>query len=53
MDQVMYLIKMMKDSGRQLIGFDLCEVSDGDSAAGLDALYGARVLFKLCNFMVG
>lgn len=49
-EQVYYLLKTVLRSGRQLIGFDLVEVGVGDT--GWDANVGARVLFKLCNFLV-
>ena len=53
MDQIFYLFKMLHSSGRQIIGFDLNEVSNGEHIGeGIDAIVGARVLFKLCNFMV-
>lgn len=52
-EQIFYLLKMLHDSGRQLVGFDLNEVSCGDHIGdSIDAITGARVLFKLCNFMV-
>lgn len=52
-EQIFYLLKMLHSSGRQLIGFDLNEVSCGDQVGdSIDAITGARVLFKLCNFMV-
>ena len=52
-EQIFYLIKMLHDSGREIIGFDLNEVSSGEHIGdGIDAIVGARVLFKLCNFMV-
>ena len=51
--QVFYLFKLVHKSGRQIIGFDLNEVSCGEhSSDGLDAIVGARVLYKLCNYMV-
>ncbi|MES2702415.1 MAG: agmatinase family protein [Bacteroidota bacterium] len=53
-EQVFYLFRMLHQSGRQLIGFDLNEVSSGHTPGdGIDAIVGARMLFKLCNFMVG
>ncbi len=53
-DQIFYLFNMVRKSGRQIIGFDLNEVSGGDHIGdGIDAIVGARVLFKLCNYMVG
>jgi len=52
-EQVFYLFRMLHLSGRQIIGFDLNEVSNGDHIGdGIDAIVGARVLFKLCNFIV-
>ncbi len=52
-EQIFYLFKMLHDSGREIIGFDLNEVSSGNPATeSIDAIVGARVLFKLCNFMV-
>ena len=52
-EQIFYLFRMIRASGRQIIGFDLNEVSNGDHIGdGIDAIVGARVLFKLCNFMV-
>ncbi|HVI49381.1 MAG TPA: agmatinase family protein [Chitinophaga sp.] len=49
-EQVYYLFKRILASGRQLIGFDLNEVSA--SHTDWDANVGARVLFKLCNLLV-
>ena len=52
-EQIFYLFKMLHDSGREIIGFDLNEVSAGAQGEdGIDAIVGARVLFKLCNYMV-
>lgn len=53
LEQVFYLFKQVHESGRQLIGFDLNEVSTGEhSQDGIDSIVGARALYKLCNFMV-
>lgn len=53
LEQVFYLFRRLRESGRQLIGFDLNEVSCGEhSVDGIDAIVGARILYKLCNFMV-
>jgi agmatinase len=49
-EQIFYLLKNIIRSGRQLIGFDLVEVGVGENT--WDANVGARVLFKLCNFLV-
>jgi len=47
--QVFYMIKKIIESGRQFIGFDLDEISVGDT--DLDANVGARILWKLCNLL--
>ncbi|NSL87457.1 agmatinase family protein [Chitinophaga sp. Mgbs1] len=49
-EQIYFLFKRVLASGRQLIGFDLNEVSA--SHDDWDANVGARVLFKLCNLLV-
>ncbi len=52
-EQIFYLFRMMRAAGKEIIGFDLNEVSNGDHIGdSIDAIVGARVLFKLCNFMV-
>lgn len=52
-EQVIYLFRMLRRSGRQIIGFDLNEVSCGIHAGdGIDAIVGARVLYKLCNYIM-
>lgn len=48
--QVFYLFKQIINSGKQIIGFDLSEVSTSEN--GWDANVGARVLFKMCNLMI-
>lgn len=49
-EEVFYLFRKLLDSGRKLIGFDLCEV--GTSDTDWNSNVGARVLFKLCNLLV-
>jgi agmatinase len=49
-EQVYYLFKKILQSGRKLIGFDLSEVGIGER--DWDANVGARVLLKLCNFLM-
>jgi agmatinase len=49
-EQVFYLFNKLQKAGKQVIGFDLSEVSTSES--GWDANVGARVLFKLCNLLV-
>lgn len=48
-EQANYLIKQLVKSGREIIGFDLCEVAPGDS--DWNGNVGARVLMKLINWM--
>lgn len=45
--ETFFLIKKVVESGRKIIGFDLCEVGNKE----WDANVGARVLYKLCNLM--
>lgn len=49
-EQVLYLIKQVLKSGRELISFDLVEV--GVSENDWDANVGARILFRLCNMLI-
>lgn len=49
-EQVIYLIKKVKETGRELIGFDLVEIGVGDN--DWDSNVGARLLFRICNIMV-
>lgn len=50
---IFYLIKTLVKSGREIIGFDLNEVSvgEGDDET-IDSIVGARALYKLCNYML-
>jgi len=54
--QALYLLREVVRAGRRIIGFDLNEVCPGEDGAGKkaewDANVGARLLYKLCNFMV-
>ncbi len=49
-EQVFYIFKKIQQAGKQIIGFDLSEVSTSETY--WDANVGARVLFKLCNLLV-
>lgn len=49
-EQIFYLIRKLLKSGRKIIGFDLNEV--GVDTNDWDANVGARVLYKLCNFLL-
>lgn len=46
--EVLYLFKKVVQSGRKIIGFDLNEVSPGETE--WDANVGARILYKLCGW---
>ena len=48
-EEVFYIFRKVLESGRKIIGFDLCEV--GVSETDWNANVGARVLFKLCNLL--
>lgn len=52
LEQVFYLLRKLRDSGREIIGFDLNEVSTGAHAHGIDSIVGARALYKLCNLIL-
>lgn len=45
-NEAMFLLTALYKSGKQIIGFDLCEVAPGNS---IDENIGARVLWKLCS----
>ncbi|WEK34809.1 MAG: agmatinase family protein [Candidatus Pseudobacter hemicellulosilyticus] len=49
-EQIFYLLKRIRQSGRRIIGVDLNEVGVGES--DWDANVGARILWKLCNLLV-
>lgn len=46
-EEAVYLIEKVKATGRQIIGFDINEVSPGPHSTW-DANVGARILFQLC-----
>jgi len=48
-NEAVFLLKMVVDSGREIIGFDLCEVAGMEHE--WDGSVGARILYKLCNLM--
>ncbi len=43
------LLEVLQQSGRKIVGFDLCEVAPGPEG-DWDANVGARALYKLCGF---
>lgn len=53
-EEIFYLFRALHDSGRNLIGFDLNEVSSGGNpleTAEWDGNVGARILYKLCSWL--
>lgn len=46
------LLRRLGESGRTIIGFDLNEVAPGPDGDEWDANVGARVLYKLCGWML-
>jgi agmatinase len=50
-EETFYLFRKIIQSGRNLIGFDLNEVG-GTGETEWDANVGARVLYKLCNYLL-
>jgi agmatinase len=50
--EIVFLLKKLVASGKKIISFDLVEVACGDvENEEWDANVGARMLFKLCNWM--
>ncbi len=48
-NEAVFLLKKVVESGRRIIGFDLCETAGLDNE--WDGNVGARILYKLCNLM--
>jgi agmatinase len=49
-DQAVHLIKVLGQSGRKIVGFDLNEVAPNPDGGEWDGNVGARLLFKLCGW---
>lgn len=49
-EQAAYLLSMLADSGKEIIGFDLVEVAPGEND-DWDGNVGARMLFHLCGVL--
>lgn len=47
LEQTFCLFRELVNSGREIIGFDVCEVGDAE----WDGNVGARTVYKLCNLM--
>ena len=50
-EELMYLLNRLKASGKEVVGFDLCEVAPGDDE--WDGNVGARVLYQLIGLASG
>jgi agmatinase len=48
--ELTYLVKELVKSGREIIGFDVVEVSPGSEDNEWDANVGARLLYQLANY---
>ncbi len=46
--EAVFILKALKESGRKVIGFDLCEVA---GKGKWDGNVGARVLYRLCSLL--
>lgn len=52
-DEVFFLFNLLAQSGRQIVGFDLNEVSTGEAdESEWDGNVGARMLYKLCGWTI-
>lgn len=52
--QVRFLLSLLRNSGKQIVGFDLCEVAPDpqNPADEWDGNVGARMLYMLCNTLL-
>jgi agmatinase len=50
LEQLNYLFRKIRNSGRQIIGFDISET--GISSDGWDENVGSRILFKMSNLLL-
>ncbi len=51
--EALYILEVLAESGRRIVGFDLCEVTPSpNSHDEWDANVGARMLYKLCGAML-
>lgn len=47
--EAVYLVNKVRESGKEIVGFDLCEVASASRDDEFEANIGARILYKLCN----
>ena len=48
--EALALLRTVVESGRQIVGLDLCEVAPGPDGDEWDANVGARLLYKMCGY---
>lgn len=52
LEQVFYLFHKLREAGKQVIGFDVNEVSGSENGEeSIDPIAGARLLYKLCGYL--
>jgi agmatinase len=52
-NQAGLILELLRQSGKQVVGFDLVEVAPGaEDAPEWDANVGARLLYKLCGLVM-
>ncbi len=51
LEQMLYLMKQLVKSGKEMIGFDLVEVAPGPDGDEWDGNVGARVLYRMANLL--
>ncbi|MFA6925101.1 MAG: agmatinase family protein [Bacteroidales bacterium] len=49
-EQAIYLLNKIVEANKKIIGFDLCEVAPSENN-DWDGNAGARLIFRICNFM--
>ncbi|MBF0256533.1 MAG: arginase family protein, partial [Gammaproteobacteria bacterium] len=50
--QMGFLLEQLAAAGKQIIGFDLCEVAPDPNGGEWDANVGARLLYRLCGCLL-
>ncbi|HSJ66159.1 MAG TPA: agmatinase family protein [Anditalea sp.] len=51
LEEMLYLMKQVVLSGKELIGFDLVEVAPGPEGDEWNGNVGARILYRMCNLL--
>lgn len=50
-DEAILILEHLRHQGKNIVGFDLCEVAGHTSGSEFDYNVGARVLYKLCGLL--